>query len=118
MNILIVDDSKILRNSLKLLITSKIDEARVHEAQDVKHALKCIENALFDVIILDILLPDGTGFEVLEIIRNRNLASKVIILSNYATAKFRQKAAEKGADHFFDKSSDYEDLVHLIRNSR
>ena len=118
MNILIVDDSKIFRKSLKLLITSKIEEARIHEAQDVKHALICIENTLFDVIILDIKMPDGTGFEVLDVVRKRNTPSKVIILSNYSTEKFRQIAVEKKAAHFFDKSSDYEDFIHLIHNSR
>jgi YesN/AraC family two-component response regulator len=114
MNILLADDSKMVRESLKQLISCHIGEPRIYEARDVKTSLECLENYVFDVIILDILLPDGTGFEVLESVKKKNMSPKVIILSNYATAKFRQKAAEKGADHFFDKSKNYKDVIQFI----
>ncbi|MEO7887150.1 MAG: response regulator [Polaromonas sp.] len=60
--------------------------------------------------IVDLFLKEGSGLGVLAGCRNREPYQKVVVLSNYATAEIRRRAAELGADAVFDKSSELEDL--------
>lgn len=60
--------------------------------------------------IVDLFLQEGSGLGVLAGCRNREPYQKVVVLTNYATAEIRRRAAELGADAVFDKSSELDDL--------
>lgn len=65
--------------------------------------------------IVDLFLKEGSGLGVLAVCRNRESYQKVVLLTNYATAEIRRRAAELGADAVFDKSSELEALFDYCR---
>jgi len=114
MNILIVDDSEIIRTTLDRMITSYLTNAEIHFAENVKEAIVRLNQFQFDIAILDIKMPDGSGFDVLKEAKRKPNPPVVFMLTNYATDSYRKEAIRDGADYFFDKSTDYEFLIRLI----
>ncbi len=66
MNILIVDDERLARNELTRLLADIDDINIVGEAENIKNAQKIIESTAVDLLLLDISMPEGDGFELLE----------------------------------------------------
>lgn len=65
----------------------------------------------WDLAIVDLFLKRGNGLGVINACRNRAPHQKVVVLSNYATADMRDRSAQLGADAFFDKSAELDQLV-------
>jgi len=96
LKIVIVDDEPSARKTLRLLI-NKISEKHevIHEFESVSQAIAKLPTLNFDVLLLDIQLIDGTGFEILE--ANAHLNAKVIFTTafdNYAIKAFRENAVD------------------------
>jgi two-component system copper resistance phosphate regulon response regulator CusR len=68
----------------------------------------------FDIIILDIMLPDITGFEVCEILRNRKIIVPILILSALDTPHEKVKGLQSGADDYLAKPFLFEELLARI----
>jgi YesN/AraC family two-component response regulator len=116
MNILIADDSLIIRNTLQRMISPYTSGAEIYFAENVDEALICLTQFQIDILILDIQMPGGSGFDVLKEAKKQKRNPCVIILTNYATESYRKKAIKDGADYFFDKSTDYEELIMLLND--
>lgn len=114
MKILIVDDSKIVCNGLQQMLTSIPGVEIVGQAHTGKDAIISISESKPDVVILDIRLPDLSGIDVLADIRAKNLSTLVIMLTNYPYPQYRKKCEELGADYFFDKVSEFDEIPVLI----
>ena len=71
-------------------------------------AVAAILKEMPDLVMLDLNLAQGTGFDVLRALHDRAPQIYVYMLSNFATAPYRRLAAELGARDFFDKSSEFE----------
>lgn len=69
-----------------------------------------------DVVILDLTLREGTGFEVLHEIKQRASACRVLIFTSHDTASFRSRCAAEGADAFFSKSEQSDQLLKFLRS--
>lgn len=118
MRILLVDGSLPVRQSMKKLL-AELDAAQiVGEAGTAPEALVLIEKSKPEVVILDIALKIGSGFEVLKIAKDRAEAPMVIALTNCVASPFRQKAQEEGADFFFDKATEFERMVTVLKQLR
>ena len=115
MKILIVDDSDPFRKSICKLIRMLNNEATTYEAQNVSEAIRMAKEVSPDAILLDISLPDGLGFEVIETLKKQLSPPIIIILTNYSSKQFRDKAQQKGADYFFDKSDEFEAVIDLLQ---
>ncbi|MCX7875368.1 MAG: response regulator [Melioribacteraceae bacterium] len=111
---LIVDDSDLLRNEIKEKIISRTSYNNIFEADSVDSAKKIILQNQLDIFIIDLSLPDGSGFEILELLKNLNYKALKIILTNYPYEQFRTKAVELGADYFFDKSTEFSLLLEVV----
>lgn len=72
-------------------------------------------NGEWHLAIVDLFLKEGNGLGVLAGCRKREPYQKVVVLSNYATADIRRRAADLGADAVFDKSSELDDLFAYCR---
>jgi DNA-binding NarL/FixJ family response regulator len=116
MNILIADDSQLIRTTLQRLISTNTEESEFHFAENVEEAINCLAQYQIELLILDIRMPGGSGFDVLKEAKKKNMITKVIMLTNYATASYRNKAEKEGVDYFFDKSTDYEKLIQILKN--
>jgi len=111
---MIADDSEFIRETLvKLLKPVKLIET-IYMAKDVKEGIELVTKLRPDVVILDIRMPKGQGFDVLEAAKKLEPAPVVIMLTNYTIDQYRQKAFAKGADYFFDKSAEFEKVVEVI----
>ena len=114
MKVLIVDDSKIVCGGLQRMLINIAGVEIAGQAHNGKDAIASISKLKPDVVILDIRLPDLSGIEVLKDIRVKKLSTLVIILTNYPYPQYRKKCEELGADYFFDKVTDIEEIPILI----
>jgi Response regulator containing a CheY-like receiver domain and an HTH DNA-binding domain len=67
------------------------------------------------VVLLDIHLLNGNGIDVLQRLKKEKPAPAVIILTNYPYPQYRQKCLEAGADFFFVKSTEFDQVVPALR---
>ena len=75
-------------------------------------AIDGVAELLPDALILDMAMPGGTGFNVLQVVKQRPSAPLVIVLTNYPA--YRQRCLAAGADYFFDKSAEFDNFLHLL----
>lgn len=115
MKIFIADDSEILRKHLTTLLIEIPGVKIVGYAENTDEAIAGIESANPDVVILDIRMPGAGGIHVLKTVRQSNPDLRIIIFTDYPYPQYRKKCLEEGTDYFFDKSSESEKLVELIR---
>jgi DNA-binding NarL/FixJ family response regulator len=115
MNVLIVDDSPQVRRSLARLLGTLRGVTVAGEAGSVWEAIEMAARTKPDAVILDIRLPGGDGFEVLRAIKKEQQAPLVLMLTNYASESYRQKSLREGADYFFDKSTEFENMLEVLK---
>ncbi len=114
-NVFIVDDSEIVRDRLTSMLSEVSSIKIIGYADNPLAATESIVKTNPDVVILDIFLTGGSGIHVLKNIRGKKIASKVIMLTNYAQDEYRKKCFEEGADFFFDKSIEFDRVVDVIQ---
>jgi PAS domain S-box-containing protein len=115
MKVLIAEDSQPIRERLVERL-SQIPDVQVCEAVDTPDALRQFATFMPQVAVLDIRMPGGGGIEALGKIKSRRPDTTVIIMTNYPYAQYRKKCLEAGADFFFDKSTEFEQVPETIRN--
>ena len=113
--VLIVDDSEQIRERLVTLL-SESDQIRiVGQAGNSRQALEAMQRLSPDTIILDIRLPGGgSGIELLKQIKARHPEMKVIMLTNFDYAQYRRQCRQLGADHFLNKTLEFEKIIDTI----
>ena len=114
MKVFIVDDSVILRDRLKSMLSELREVEITGEAENAQEAVKEIRKIKPDVVILDIRMPRGNGIEVLKSIKCETPAPIVIMLTNYPYPQYRTKCIELGADYFFDKSAEFDSIMEVL----
>jgi len=115
MKIFIVDDSAIVVERLKTIIAETEGLEYVGSATNAKDAVESILSLTPDIVILDIRLSGENGISVLERMKKEQLTPITIMLSNYPYPQYRKKCRELGADYFFDKVTDFEEFVTVLR---
>jgi len=111
--ILLVEDEENLHEALKLNL--ELEGYQVVSAQDGMQALKALQNQYFDLMILDIMLPEMDGIEVLEAIRIQNNNLPVLVLSAKNTSANRVLGLKKGADDYLTKPFNLEELLLRVQ---
>lgn len=98
---LIVDDE----NEIGLLLGHKLTKEGIENnyAPNLTDALALIKTELYDLIFLDINLPDGNGLDIIPNIKDRNPETKIIVISAYNIKEDKERAYELGADRFLGK---------------
>ncbi len=114
MKILLADDSQLIRDNLKKLLSRIEGITMIVESYSVISTIRQIDVDQPDLVVLDLQLPDGTGFHLLETLRAREDAPRVMILSNFPTEANRKRALALGAEGFFDKSREFSQLVDYL----
>ena len=110
----VVEDSPIIRESLIAALEELGPIEVVGTAEDQSTAEQWLTqpHRVFDLVIVDIFLKNGSGLGVLRTVRALPQRRHLVVLSNYATPDMRRKCLELGADKVFDKSHEFEDLIH------
>ena len=110
MKVFLVEDAPLLRERLEALIRSIPDTQVVGHADGAQEALRGILAERPDVVVLDIHLADGNGFDVLRGLRAAQFAPEIHVLTNHPLDGYRQTAERLGARGFFDKSTEIDAL--------
>lgn len=113
--ILIVDDSKMLRDDLKKIIEMVGGLQLVGEAEDALQAISIIENLKPDIVLLDLNLNMGNGIDVLGALYKAKNKPVTIVLTNYTNKAFRKTSVELGAEYFYDKTHDLDRLINTLK---
>ncbi len=109
--ILVVEDNKIVNKAITAQLKSNAFEVEsVYTAED---ALKVVQKTEFDLIILDLQLPQMSGYKFLQLIRQKTDVP-VIVNTLHASVKARVNLIDAGANDFMKKSGDQEDLLESV----
>lgn len=112
--ILIVEDEDILRNNLARFLTLK--GYNVTTATDGTHALELIKSHEFQVLLLDLRLPDMTGIDILKQINLSELNSACLLITAHASLKTVLDAFHNGACDYLEKPFPFNELEQKIRH--
>ena len=112
---LIVDDELRMLDSLKQLLSDQ--NCEIHTSNSGMEAMACLSQDHFDVVLLDVVMPEVDGFSVMDHIKSQNLDTLVIIMTAHSTVDSTIAALRKGAYDYLRKPFDYDDLLKTIKNT-
>lgn len=115
LRLLIIDDEAAIRESLQLLL--EMEGFEIATASDGAEGLRSMEASVYDLVLLDLALPDQSGFEILQAIRARHSDLPVIMITAYGTVQNVVEAMHFGANNFIQKPWDNEKLLADIRGA-
>ena len=113
--ILIVDDDARLCNSLKVFLSNQNSE--IITAYSGKEAIELLNKDTFDLILLDVVMPDMSGYQVMDFMHSRDLDTSVIVMTGYAPSDLAAEVQPKGAYAYLLKPFDLEELVTTVQNA-
>jgi DNA-binding NarL/FixJ family response regulator len=114
--ILIVEDHPIVSESLTRFITDSDLNIKCLHASNAAKGLACLNGNSFDLIMLDINLPDMNGIEFCKIAKSRFPDIKILAITTVAQRHVVEKMLDQGADGFILKTSDIDDIIGGIRH--
>ncbi len=116
MRLLIAEDQSMLRDAMAtlLLMEDSIDE--VLQSKNGKEAMDILVDSSIDVAILDIEMPEATGLDVLEFIRNKGIRCKVIIVTTFKRSGYFERAIKNNVDAYVLKDRSIDELMKTINN--
>ena len=112
-NLLIVEDNSFIGKSVVTAAKKINGIGDVCLTESLQEAISFFENTYFDIVILDLKLPDGNGLELLKILKEKQIATKVFIFS--ISTELRFFTLKYGAHAFFDKATDFDDLIEAVK---
>ncbi len=112
-SILIIDDEAAIRESLQTLL--ELEGYAVETAETGELGISRIGNRSFDLVLLDLALPDRNGMDILAELRVQNPQLSVIMITAYGTVENAVKAMQSGAVNFVQKPWDNEKLLADVR---
>jgi len=113
--VLLVDDHRVLRDGLRILLEGETDMEVVAEADTAGEGLALIREALPDVVVMDLALPDQSGLAAIRAIREAELPCRIVVLSMHDRREFVSEAVDAGCDGFVPKSATHTSLIRAIR---
>lgn len=114
--ILLAEDQAMVRQGLKMMIETAADLRVTGQAVDGKEALECCEMNVYDIVILDIRMPEMNGLEAARIIHSRWPNCKILILTTFNDEKYALEALRSGANGYMLKDAEPADLIRAIRS--
>jgi DNA-binding NarL/FixJ family response regulator len=117
MRVLLVEDSVLIRNALMEMLVDSHDLTIEGIAATQKTAIELLDERQFDMVLIDIELAEGNGFEVIRHTQRDNYPYPqpvAVMLTNHAYPQYRALAKNLGVKHFFDKSMDFDLAIETI----
>ena len=116
--VLLVEDSLPVRSRIRSLIEEFGPVEIVGETGTAAGALALFHKHRPEAIVLDLQLADGTASPVLLQVKQSHPSCVVIVLTNFAIPECREHCRQLGADHFFDKSTEFERVPEVLAKLR
>lgn len=114
MKILLIDDHKLIKIGIKVLLEDDEKISVIDDCASKTEFSEKIKDNIYNLFICDISLPDGSGYDILEIIKEKKLDAKVIILSMHEDKSYIKKALRLGASGYVTKSTAHEEILQAI----
>jgi DNA-binding NarL/FixJ family response regulator len=115
MKILICDDHKIVREGLRQILQQMEEITSIGEAGDGHEALTLLKEETFEVVLLDISLPDQNGLEVLRKIKTKWPSTNILMLSMYPQEQYAIRALKFGASGYLTKDTASDELILALK---
>jgi DNA-binding NarL/FixJ family response regulator len=113
--VFIVDGSSIIQDRLVTMLAELDGVEVVGQAHNVADAVKAIRARKPDLVIQDVQTADGSGLDLLAAIKQGETAPVVIVLTNDVYQSYRKAYLKAGADFFFDKSSEFDQIPEVLK---
>ncbi len=107
--ILVIDDEADIRESLEALLL--LENYFVDMAPNATEGLKRLETSSYDLVLLDLMMPDRSGMEVLKEVRERDTITPIFMITAYGSVEVAVNALKAGANDYFSKPWDNEKLL-------
>ncbi|MCX6608778.1 MAG: sigma-54 dependent transcriptional regulator [Acidobacteria bacterium] len=107
--ILIIDDEEDIRESLETLLS--LEGYTVELAPLANAGLRRMEESTYDLVLLDLMMPDKSGLEVLAEVRQRDRSTPIFLITAYGSIDVAVRALKSGANDYFSKPWDNEKLL-------
>lgn len=114
--LLIVEDNELIRNSLVDAIKKNTLVENLHLSTTLNEAFALLESENFNLIILDLNLPDGSGLDLLKTLKEKKSNIKVLVFST--NTHLKRVCLKYGAFAFFDKADDFDNLIEAINTTK
>lgn len=112
--LLIIDDDAHLRESLAEVL--ELDGFECHQAGDAKHGIAAAQQVDPDAVIMDIQLPDSSGFQICQELRKRSKTTILIMMTGrFLSSEEKKQGFELGADEYITKPFDLAELSARIK---
>jgi DNA-binding NarL/FixJ family response regulator len=115
--LLVVDDNDEVRRSLRVVLAELLPEAAVEEATGAGEALALLDRTSFDLVLLDLSLPDRKGMDMLRELRRLRPALPVVVMSFHPAADYAAAARAAGAAAYVAKGSPPQVIEAALRTA-
>lgn len=112
-DLLIVEDNPFIGESIVNATKEYSGIGALHLTETLQEAISFLNVTNFGVIVLDLNLPDGSGLELLKIIKEKKIKTKVFVFS--VNTELKNICLRYGASAFFDKANDFDKLIETIK---
>jgi len=115
MKVLICDDHKIVRDGLRQILLQLEGVAVIGEARNGNEALSILQSESYDILLLDISLPDKNGLEVLQSVKAKYPSIHVLMLSMHPQEQYALRSLQLGASGYLTKDTASEELLLAVQ---
>lgn len=115
--VLAVDDHLIFREGIKRVLSVATDIKVIKEAGNGKEAVQALKTDVYDVVLLDLALPDMEGVDLLRRIKREMPSLPVLVLSFFPEEQYAIRVLKEGASGYLTKESVPKDLIRAIRKA-
>ncbi len=116
--VVVAEDEGMIRDAFAQLLDLQSDVDVVARASDGVEALQAVRDHQPDVLLTDIEMPNMTGLELAEAVRDERLPSKVVIVTTFARPGYLRRAMDAGVAGYVLKAEPIDDLVQALRTVR
>jgi two-component system invasion response regulator UvrY len=114
--ILVIDDHPVVRRGIREILEELPGKITVDESGTASGGLRKLHTGSYDLVILDINLPDKSGLQALETIKQMKPDLPVLIISMYPEEQYAVRALQSGASGYLTKESAPNELIDAVRN--
>ena len=114
LSVVIIEDHQLLRELLMDLLDKDAKYTVIGQAATCQEANEIIGVLKPDIALLDLNLPDGSGMDIIPVIKKTSRKTKIVVLSMYCHPAYAQKAIKFGGDAFVTKNSSHQEILTAI----
>ena len=116
LRILLADDHALMREGLRMIVNAQANMEVIGEADNGAEAVTLAQELGPDVVVMDLSMPELTGLQAMERLRQSKPNAKVLVLTRHADRAFVQRLLQSGANGYVLKRSASEELVRAIQH--